>query len=478
MAANLDHQSVVGSNDAGVLLRPNVRNQGHLEHITADFNPTKLSWGQEGRCTLSFQEPAGCHGVIDDLYLTFKIGLDTASAELTQVVTTNIFACIESISVENSGTKLFEIAGRGALAAAVSDEALSLTQHMTDEAFVDFWYFHPAPSNVGVTLNGDATHAPEFVSACLPLNRITNGMFKNFRCARLSGISVVIKLVAQPSNSANVKETLLFLRGGGGTAPATTDGALTWCLQNLALRAEKTVYESDDHLQPLTNPVRYLSHGYSVVPIVADLSLATAQTIQIRLGHVFSKYENVQRVLVWWSDLGQSTGGAQTYNAADGRLIRYLQDFWMTEPSNYIAGKSDGVTGYRVFRNNKLILDGTGHDQRMMNWARSTHRRHGVTRVSDCHQTVFINAPTTIDLCPSSGHGVPGKMGDSHVLGGISTDQSGEFLVEIYLAANTAVTGQFGGVLWCALEYQTVVEIDNHGTDAQTMRPTITKLVN
>ena len=67
----------------------------------------------------------------------------------------------------------------------------------------------------------------------------------------------------------------------------------------MALRAEKTVYESDDHLQPLTNPVRYLSHGYSVVPIVADLSLATAQTIQIRLGHVFSKYENVQRVLVW-----------------------------------------------------------------------------------------------------------------------------------------------------------------------------------
>ena len=75
MASNLDHQSLVGSNDAGVLLRPNVRNQGHLEHITADFNPTKLAFGQEGRCTLSFQEPAGCYGVIDDLYLTFKIGL-------------------------------------------------------------------------------------------------------------------------------------------------------------------------------------------------------------------------------------------------------------------------------------------------------------------------------------------------------------------------------------------------------------------
>ena len=64
------------------------------------------------------------------------------------------------------------------------------------------------------------------------------------------------------------------------------------------------------------------------------------------------------------------------------------------------------------------------------------------------------------------------------MLGGISTDQAGEFLIEIYLAAGTAVTGQFGGVLWCALEYQTVLEIDNHGSDAQTMRPTITRLVN
>ena len=79
MASNVDHQGLVGSNDGGVLLRPLVRNQGHLEHINADFNPTKLAWGQEGRCTLSFQEPAGTHGVIDDLYLTFKIGLDTAS---------------------------------------------------------------------------------------------------------------------------------------------------------------------------------------------------------------------------------------------------------------------------------------------------------------------------------------------------------------------------------------------------------------
>ena len=243
------------------------------------------------------------------------------------------------------------------------------------------------------------------------------------------------------------------------------------------LRAEKTVYEDDTHLQPFTNPVRYLSHGYSVVPIVANLSLATAQTIQIRLGHVFSKFENAQRLLLWWSDLGQSTAGAQTYNAADGRLVRYLQDFWLTTPTVYTAGKTDGITGYRVFRNNKMILDGTGHDQRMMNWARSTHRMHGVSRVSDCHQDIFINAPTSIDLCPSAGHGCPGKTG-SNVLSGISTDQAGEFLVEIYIPAGTGRTGQFGGVMWAALEYQTVVEIDNHGSDAQTIRPTITRLVN
>ena len=73
--ANIDHQSVVGSNDAGVILRPNVRNQGHLEHISAPFAPTKIAWGQEARCTIPFQEPSGTHGVIDDLYMTFRIGL-------------------------------------------------------------------------------------------------------------------------------------------------------------------------------------------------------------------------------------------------------------------------------------------------------------------------------------------------------------------------------------------------------------------
>ena len=80
--SNIDHQSVVGSNDAGVILRPNVRNQGHLEHISAPFAPTKIAWGQEARCTLPFQEPAGTHGVVDDLYLSFRIGLDAAGATL------------------------------------------------------------------------------------------------------------------------------------------------------------------------------------------------------------------------------------------------------------------------------------------------------------------------------------------------------------------------------------------------------------
>ena len=114
----------------------------------------------------------------------------------------------------------------------------------------------------------------------------------------------------------------------------------------------------------------------------------------------------------------------------------------------------------------------------MINWARSSHRRHGVQRVSDCHQDVFINSPTTIDLCPSAGHTMPGKGSDSHVLSGHKNDKAGEYLVEIYLAAGTGVTGQFGGVLWCALEYQTVIEIDNNNQPASEQRPTITKLVN
>ena len=98
--------------------------------------------------------------------------------------------------------------------------------------------------------------------------------------------------------------------------------------------------------------MRYLSYGYSVIPVPVDLSLATAQTIQISLGQNFGTFENMQRLSLWWSDLGQSNAGAQTYNAADGRLVRYLQDFWLTHPTTYTAGKSDGVTGYRIFRNN------------------------------------------------------------------------------------------------------------------------------
>ena len=94
--------------------------------------------------------------MIDDLYLTFKIGLDTASADLTQVVITNIVSCIKSISIENDGTKLFDITGLRALAAVIAEEAISMTQHMTNEGFVDYWFFHPAGSNAGITLNGDA----------------------------------------------------------------------------------------------------------------------------------------------------------------------------------------------------------------------------------------------------------------------------------------------------------------------------------
>ena len=102
----------------------------------------------------------------------------------------------------------------------------------------------------------------------------------------------------------------------------------------------------------------------------------------------------------------------------------------------------------------------------MVNWARSSHRRHGVQRVSDCHQNVFISSPTTIDLCPCAGHTMPGKSADSHVLSGHKNDKAGEFLIEIYLAVGTGVTGQFGGVLWCALEYQTCIEIENHNQPA------------
>ena len=112
--------------------------------------------------------------------------------------------------------------------------------------------------------------------------------------------------------------------------------------------------EDDVHLQPLSNPVRYMSYRYSVIPVTADLSLATAQTIQISLGHNFGAFENIQRLVIWWSDLGQSTARAQVYNGADGRMVRYLQDFWLTNATTYTAGKSDGVKGYHVFRNNKM----------------------------------------------------------------------------------------------------------------------------
>ena len=73
---------------------------------------------------------------------------------------------------------------------------------------------------------------------------------------------------------------------------------------------------------------------------------------------------------------------------------------------------------------------------------------------------------------------MPGKSADSHVLSGHKNDNAGEYLIEIYLAAGTGVTGQFGGVLWCALEYQTCIEIENNNQPASEQRPTITRLVN
>jgi len=158
---------------------------------------------------------------------------------LTQLVTINVLACIESITIENEGTKLFEITERGLSLPSLPEESLSRAQHMSDECFVDHWMWYPSATNASFTITGDTTHEPTFLGVCLLLNRITNNMFKNFRCAHLSGITVVVKLVGQPSNSANSKETLLFVRNSTGTAAETQDPALTWCIQGLTLRAAK-----------------------------------------------------------------------------------------------------------------------------------------------------------------------------------------------------------------------------------------------
>ena len=159
-------------------------------------------------------------------------------------------------------------------------------------------------------------------------------------------------------------------------------------------------------------------------------------------------------------------------------MVTSLQQFWDDTPQTYVAGLSDGLTGHRVYRNNRVVLDGTHYDQRMINWQRVTHRRYGVKRACDLHATVFRRGPTVIDLCPAAGHGMGGREADSHVLGGISTDKAGEYTVELYLAAGQAANSQIGGVLWCALEYQTCIEIENHNQPASEQRPTITKLVN
>ena len=216
--SNIDHQSVVGSNDAGVVLRPNVRNQGHLDHISADFVPTAVKLGQEAQCTLSFAEPNGTHGAITDLYLSFNAGYDVAMAEITQFCSTNLLNSIEKLSIENEGTVIFEINGRGLLSAVIKDSVLAQAQHQSDECFVDHWLFHRCNLDTTMVVIFNATHQPVMRDLGIPLNMLTDNMFKKFKCSRLSGITFVLKLISPLANSANLQESRLLARANVGTA--------------------------------------------------------------------------------------------------------------------------------------------------------------------------------------------------------------------------------------------------------------------
>ena len=275
--------------------------------------------------------------------------------------------------------------------------------------------------------------------------------------------------LSAPTNAADksLLEIRLFYHTSAGTT-LETNITNNLCMTNQRLTLLKTVYESDSHLMPLHHPIRLLTPCYHQIAVAFDFTTAAARSVNLNLGVLFPRTENIQRILIFYSD--NVDNDAMLY-AETGQAIQSISDGW---GSTTITVPSGDTEGYRLFRNGKIVADGTSFTKRVRLGQRMSRRMFGQDQGVPEKGSFTSSVPYGIDLAPASGH----DSGGSPILGGISNTSQNEWVLTLYFPSTWTDASHHGGVIHCIMESQRVVEIENHGRPASEVRPTITALVN
>ena len=475
-SSNLSHDSLVGSSDSAVIVRPNIRNQGHHDEQISDFVPQMISWGQTARASLRLHDSMGTAATCDDIFITYNVGLQTASAIVTTIIGNNIaLTPIQSLRIMSEGSVLWECDGWGVMWAILSQNAQSVTTVQEENIFptISSWRSGAGHGAEDVLL-GSGVGAPHFFDVSISLNDLTEGFFRDFNIARLNEITVEILFRPMPSNTANLKEISCYFGNAAGTT-VETDVTSDFAFTNLQMRMSKTIWEAGNHLQPLHNPVRSLIHQWQLIEVPFDATSATVRVVSISLGTQYSKKENIQRIMCWTNGHGDMDGGAQLFST-HGYMQPIASHMFDIDRVNCYHGNH--VSGWRIYRHNKLVQDCTTVPRMNRANDRLMKRRYGATgpctNVTDLQ--TYLSKPTSIDMCSSSGHEHSDMR--THVLSGVSNEAPNEWRIDIHFPANKTRADQYPATLFCLLEFQTVLEINNNGQPASVAKPVITKLVN
>ena len=187
----------------------------------------------------------------------------------------------------------------------------------------------------------------------------------------------------------------------------------------------KTIYEADTHIQPLHHPIRLLTSCYFQVAVPFDFTTAAARSVNINLGVSFPRAENIQRILIFYSD-NVDADGAMLY-AHTGQAIQPISNGWTTVSTGVPSGDTEG---YRLFRNGKCVADGTSWTKRVRLGQRMARRLRGEPQPIPEKSIYLEYAANEIDLAPASGHDLDGAP----VLGGISNTAQNEWVLTLYFS--------------------------------------------
>ena len=163
----------------------------------------------------------------------------------------------------------------------------------------------------------------------ISLNLLTEGLFHQMSTKRLQGITMEVTWLPLPTNAVDksVSEIRMFWYTHAGTT-LETDITESLCQSNMRLTLLKTVYEADSHVMPLHHPIRLLTNCYFQIAVATNFITAAAKSVNINLGVLFPQAENIQRMLLFYSD---NTEAAPMLYAHTGQPIIPISAGWPSE---------------------------------------------------------------------------------------------------------------------------------------------------